>query len=190
MISASVLWIPFTLLAAAGQTARNAMQRGLTPQLGALGATLVSQAQAAGAASSIITGDRDSFQLVDDDVTVLYPRKGVSDLARMTPEAVEEKYGLQPSQYPDYAALRGDPSDNLPGIPGVGEEVARVLAAHFGNLDALLGADLDRTPDELQASLGEPDLSPQAAAGLFVAALREAFEESGVLFALEADALQ
>ncbi len=73
---------------------------------------------------AIITGDRDAFQLVDDHVTVLYPKKGVSDLARMTPAAVEEKYGLSPQQYPDFAALRGDPSDNLPGIPGVGEKTA------------------------------------------------------------------
>ena len=63
--------------------------------------------------------DRDSLQLVTDDVTVLYPRKGVSELTRFTPAAVVEKYGLTPAQYPDFAALRGDPSDNLPGIPGV-----------------------------------------------------------------------
>lgn len=68
----------------------------------------------------ICTGDRDALQLVNDRVTVLYPKRGVSDLVRFTPEAVEEKYGLTPAQYPDFAALRGDPSDNLPGIPGVG----------------------------------------------------------------------
>jgi len=59
------------------------------------------------------------LQLVTDDVTVLYPIKGVSELTRFTPAAVVEKYGLTPVQYPDFAALRGDPSDNLPGIPGV-----------------------------------------------------------------------
>jgi DNA polymerase-1 len=72
----------------------------------------------------ICTGDRDSFQLVSKGVTVLYPKKGVTELARMTPEAVLEKYGLTPEQYPDFAALRGDPSDNLPSIPGVGEKTA------------------------------------------------------------------
>ena len=87
-------------------------------------ATLTTQASAQGFDVAIITGDRDAFQLVDDQVTVLYPKKGVSDLARMTPAAVEEKYGLTPSQYPDFAALRGDPSDNLPSIPGVGEKTA------------------------------------------------------------------
>ena len=86
----------------------------------------------------IVTGDRDAFQLVDDHVTVLYPKKGVSDLARMTPAAVEEKYGLSPAQYPDFAALRGDPSDNLPGIPGVGEKTAAKWIREFGSLDGLV----------------------------------------------------
>jgi DNA polymerase-1 len=84
-------------------------------------ATLVTRAEAAGFQVLICTGDRDALQLVSDQVTVLYPRKGVSDLTRFTPDEVAERYGLTPSQYPDYAALRGDPSDNLPGIPGVGD---------------------------------------------------------------------
>ena len=86
----------------------------------------------------IVTGDRDAFQLVSDRVTVLYPKKGVSDLARMTPSAVEEKYGLTPTQYPDYAALRGDPSDNLPGIPGVGEKTAAKWIREYGSLAELV----------------------------------------------------
>ena len=86
----------------------------------------------------ISTGDRDSFQLIDDHTTVLYPRKGVSDLVRMTPAALEEKYGLTPLQYPDYAALRGDPSDNLPGIPGVGEKTAAKWIQEYGSLSKLL----------------------------------------------------
>jgi DNA polymerase-1 len=76
--------------------------------------------------------------LVSDDVTVLYPRKGVSELTRFTPEAVVEKYGLTPQQYPDFAALRGDPSDNLPGIPGVGEKTATKWIAEYGSLQALV----------------------------------------------------
>lgn len=83
-------------------------------------ATLATQAENEGYRVLVVTGDRDALQLVSDDVTVLYPRKGVSELTRFTPEAVVEKYGLTPRQYPDFAALRGDPSDNLPGIPGVG----------------------------------------------------------------------
>lgn len=86
----------------------------------------------------IVTGDRDAFQLVDDRVTVLYPRKGVSDLARMTPEAIEDKYGITPVQYPDYAALRGDPSDNLPGIPGVGEKTAAKWIREYGSLGGIV----------------------------------------------------
>src|SRR5699024_7925289 len=98
-------------------------------------ATLTRSASEAGAEVAICTGDRDALQLVNEQVTVLYPRKGVSDLARMTPGAVQEKYGLSPEQYPDYAALRGDPSDNLPGIPGVGEKTASKWNVQFGSVE-------------------------------------------------------
>ncbi len=101
-------------------------------------ATITTQARAQGYRVLIVTGDRDAIQLVDDDVTVLYPRKGVSDLTRFTPAAVEEKYGLTPAQYPDYAALRGDPSDNLPGIPGVGEKTAAKWIREYGDLATLV----------------------------------------------------
>ena len=113
-------------------------------------ATLSVQAEASGFDVAIISGDRDAFQLVDDHVTVLYPKKGVSDLARMTPGAVEERYGLTPAQYPDYAALRGDPSDNLPGIPGVGEKTAAKWIREFGSL-----ADLVARADEVKGKVGE-----------------------------------
>ena len=86
----------------------------------------------------ICTGDRDSFQLVEEGVTVLYPKKGVTELARMTPDAVKDKYGLTPAQYPDFAALRGDPSDNLPSIPGVGEKTATKWIQEFGSLKELV----------------------------------------------------
>ena len=101
-------------------------------------ATLTEQATAQGFKVSIVTGDRDAFQLVSEDVTVLYPTKGVSELTRFTPEKVEEKYGLTPSQYPDFAALRGDPSDNLPGIPGVGEKTATKWINQFGSFAQLV----------------------------------------------------
>jgi len=100
-------------------------------------ATLATQAAADGYAVDIITGDRDALQLVNDRITVLYPRKGVADLVRFTPEAVAEKYSLSPQQYPDFAALRGDPSDNLPSIPGVGEKTAAKWIKEFGSLAAL-----------------------------------------------------
>ena len=101
-------------------------------------ATLATQAEAAGFEVLIVTGDRDSFQLISEHTTVLYPTKGVSELTRFTPEKVQEKYGLSPSQYPDFAALRGDPSDNLPGIPGVGEKTAAKWINQFGSFDELV----------------------------------------------------
>ncbi|MFG2620097.1 DNA polymerase I [Streptomyces sp. NPDC048507] len=101
-------------------------------------ATLATQAEAAGFDVLIVTGDRDSFQLVSERTTVLYPTKGVSELTRFTPEKVEEKYGLTPQQYPDFAALRGDPSDNLPGIPGVGEKTAAKWITQFGSFKELV----------------------------------------------------
>jgi len=98
----------------------------------------------------IVTGDRDALQLVTDDVTVLYTIRGISEMARFTPEAVQAKYGLTPAQYPDFAALRGDPSDNLPGIPGVGEKTATRWIAEFGSLAELV----DRV-DEVKGKAGD-----------------------------------
>ena len=102
-------------------------------------ATLVTEARAAGGYEIVIvTGDRDYLQLVDDTTTVLYPTRGVSVLTRFTPEEVEKKYGLTPAQYPDFAALRGDPSDNLPSVPKVGEKTATKWIVQYGGLDALI----------------------------------------------------
>jgi DNA polymerase-1 len=101
-------------------------------------ATLATQAAADGMGVLIVTGDRDALQLVTDDVTVLMTRRGISDMTRFTPEAVAEKYGLTPAQYPDFAALRGDPSDNLPSIPGVGEKTAAKWIIEFGSLAQLV----------------------------------------------------
>ncbi|GGY91828.1 DNA polymerase I [Streptomyces nitrosporeus] len=113
-------------------------------------ATLATQAEAAGFEVLIVTGDRDSFQLITDSVTVLYPTKGVSELTRFTPAKVEEKYGLTPAQYPDFAALRGDPSDNLPGIPGVGEKTAAKWINQFGSF-----AELVERADEVKGKAGQ-----------------------------------
>ncbi|MDQ3763278.1 MAG: DNA polymerase I [Actinomycetota bacterium] len=113
-------------------------------------ATLVTRAEPDGFEVLVCTGDRDTLQLVSDQVTVLYPRKGVSDLTRFTPQEVAERYGLTPQQYPDYAALRGDPSDNLPGIPGVGDKTAAKWVREFGSLDALV----DRV-DEVKGKAGD-----------------------------------
>ncbi len=113
-------------------------------------ATLAVQAEAEGMDVLILSGDRDSFQLVSDRVTVLYPKRGVSELSRMDPAAVFERYGLTPAQYPDFAALRGDPSDNLPSIPGVGEKTAAKWIREFGSLAALI----DRV-DEVKGKAGD-----------------------------------
>jgi len=113
-------------------------------------ATLTTQAVADGFKVAICTGDRDALQLVNDSVTVLYPVKGVSEMARFTPELVLEKYGVTPEQYPDFAALRGDPSDNLPKIPGVGEKTITKWIQQFGSLGGLI----DRV-DEVKGKAGE-----------------------------------
>jgi DNA polymerase-1 len=113
-------------------------------------ATLATQAEAHGFEVLVVTGDRDTFQLVSDHVTVLYPTRGVSELTRFTPEKIEEKYGLTPAQYPDFAALRGDPSDNLPGIPGVGEKTAAKWIRQFGSF-----AELIEQAGEIKGKVGE-----------------------------------
>ncbi len=113
-------------------------------------ATLTVQAVEQGMDVLIGTGDRDALQLVNEHVTVLYPRKGVSDMTRFTPDAVEEKYGLTPTQYPDFAALRGDPSDNLPSVPSVGEKTAAKWIREYGSL-----AELVDQVDTVKGKVGE-----------------------------------
>ncbi|WP_402465858.1 DNA polymerase I [Isoptericola aurantiacus] len=113
-------------------------------------ATLAREGREAGMEVLVCSGDRDALQLVDDDVTVLYPKKGVSELARMTPAAVEEKYKVTPQRYPDLAALVGETSDNLPGVPGVGPGVAAKWIAQFGGLEEIL-----ERQDEVTGKRGE-----------------------------------
>jgi DNA polymerase-1 len=115
-------------------------------------ATIAKQAERENAEVFICTGDRDSFQLVNEKTTVLYPKRGVSDLARMTPQAIQEKYGMSPEQYPDFAALRGDPSDNLPSVPGVGEKTAAKWIVEYGSLHELI-ANLDKLGGKVGQSL-------------------------------------
>ena len=113
-------------------------------------ATLSVQATAAGFDTLIVTGDRDAMQLVNEHVTVLYPKKGVSDLARMTPSAVEEKYLVAPASYPELAALVGETSDNLPGVPGVGPKTAAKWLAQYEGLENLI-----RRADQVGGKAGE-----------------------------------
>ena len=113
-------------------------------------ATLATQAASDGMDVLIVTGDRDAFQLVNERITVLYNSRGVSDMRRMTPDAVQDKYGLTPEQYPEFAALRGDPSDNLPGIPGLGEKTATKLIQQYGDI-----AHLVDHVDEVKGKVGD-----------------------------------
>ncbi len=94
----------------------------------------------------VVTGDRDLFQLVDDDrgVRVLYPAKGMSKLEYVDATWIRDRYGITPSQYADFAVLRGDPSDGLPGVAGIGEKTAASLLTSYGDLDGILAAAADR----------------------------------------------
>ena len=113
-------------------------------------ATLTTQAVAEGFEVLICTGDRDSLQLVGDSCTILYPRKGVSDMARMTPAAVEEKYGVPPGRYPEVAALVGETSDNLPGVPGVGPKTAAKWINQYDGLENVIAA-----ADQIKGKAGD-----------------------------------
>lgn len=110
-------------------------------------ATLATQAAAQNDDVIIVTGDRDSYQLVEDPhIRVLYNRRGVSDYALYDEAGIEERTGVHPTKYVDYAALRGDPSDNLPGVPGVGEKTAAKLINTYGSVEELLKHIDDQTP--------------------------------------------
>jgi DNA polymerase I len=113
-------------------------------------ATLVTQAREQGMEVIISTGDRDAFQLVGEHVTVLYPVRGVSEVWRMTAEAIEAKYGVPPSWYRDKAALVGESSDNLPGVPGVGDKTAAKWINQFGGLDGIVA-----NVDQIKGKAGE-----------------------------------
>ena len=100
--------------------------------------TLATMGSEAGYKTLVLSGDRDAFQLINDNITVLYPGHHFKDLKEMDAEAVEEKYHVTPSQYPDLAALRGETSDNIPGVPGVGDGYAAKWLQQFGNLQGVL----------------------------------------------------
>jgi len=117
-------------------------------------ATLVTQALAADMDVLVLTGDRDALQLVTEHSTVLYPMRGVSDLARMTPEAVQTKYGVPPHRYPELAAIVGETSDNLPGVPGVGPGFAARWINQFDGLDNVI-AHADQITGKKGESLRE-----------------------------------
>jgi len=103
-------------------------------------AAAVASEEARGGSAVVVTSDRDSFQLVSERTTVLQPVKGVSELARIGPDEVVERYGVEPAQVPDFIALRGDSSDRIPGAPGVGPKTAASVLREHGSLEAALAA--------------------------------------------------
>lgn len=115
-------------------------------------ATLVEDGRKLGYEVLVVTGDRDAFQLSSGDVTVLYTRRGVSDTVHATPEWIKERYGIRPDRYVEFAALRGDPSDNLPGVPGVGEKTAAKLINEYDSLESLF-KDLESMTPKLRENL-------------------------------------
>ena len=117
-------------------------------------ATLATQARDRGDDVIVVTGDRDAYQLVEDPhVKVLYNRRGVSDYVLYDEAGIKERTGVTPTMYPQYAALRGDPSDNLPGVPGVGEKTAAKLLNDYGDLDGVF-ANLEKCTPKLRENLG------------------------------------
>jgi DNA polymerase-1 len=117
-------------------------------------ATLATRAAEEGLDVVVVTGDRDAFQLVKDPhVKVLYNKRGVSDYALYDEAGILERYGVSAAQYPEYAALRGDTSDNLPGVPGIGEKTASKLVSTYGNLEGIL-EHLDELPPKQRENLG------------------------------------
>ncbi len=118
-------------------------------------ATLATEARDRGEDVIVVTGDRDAYQLVEDPhIRVLYNRRGVSDYVLYDEAGIRERTGVDPRHYPEYAALRGDPSDNLPGVPGVGEKTAAKLINDYGSLDGVY-ANLDKCTPKLRASLAD-----------------------------------
>ncbi len=109
-------------------------------------ATIASAGAAAGWEVLIVTGDRDAFQLIDGPVKVYYTRRGISDVVVADAEYIQKRYGITPAQYADYAALRGDSSDNLPGVAGVGEKTATKLVAEYGSLEGIYEHLDEQTP--------------------------------------------
>ena len=114
-------------------------------------AAAVEREEEQGGTALVVTSDRDSFQLAGERTTILQPTRGVSELARVGPAEVRERYGVEPAQVPDFIALRGDPSDRLPGAKGVGPKTAATLLAQYGTLAAILEAGRFSTQaDELR----------------------------------------
>ncbi len=117
--------------------------------------TLAVAARERGVQAAIVTGDRDSLQLVDDDIVVVATGRGITDVKVYTPARVVERFGVEPAQIPDFIGLKGDTSDNIPGVPGVGEKTAAALLQQFGSLEALYERLEEVASDKRRALLAE-----------------------------------
>src|SRR5438045_1849345 len=109
-------------------------------------ATLATRADAAGVKTCVVSTDRDAFQLVSENVTLMMTPRGVSDVNVYTPERVEARYGITPAQIPDFIGLKGDTSDNIPGVPGIGDKTAGQLIAQYGSLEEVLAHADEMSP--------------------------------------------
>jgi DNA polymerase-1 len=126
-------------------------------------AAAVAHEEGRGGTVLVASGDRDAFQLASDRTTILHPVRGVSELARIGPEEVHERYGVEPSQVPDFIALRGDPSDKLPGAKGVGPKTAAELLKQYPSLEAMLSdGRFSAQADELRLYRRIAAMDPEA----------------------------
>jgi DNA polymerase-1 len=159
-------------------------------------AAAVADEEKRGGQTLVATSDRDAFQLVSARTTVLQPVKGVSELARIGPAEVRERYGVDPQQVPDFIALRGDPSDKLPGAKGVGPKTAASLLAQYGSLDAALAEGrfsaeaedlrLYRRIAQMDASAPLPSLADQTPNWVEASSLSQAWGLGNLAGRLEA----
>ena len=126
-------------------------------------AAAVAAERARGGTTLVATSDRDAFQLAADDVTILQPVRGVSELARIGPAEVRERYGVEPEQVPDFIALRGDPSDKIPGARGIGEKTGAALLQTYADLEAMLAdGRFENEAEQLRVFLRIATLDPSA----------------------------
>ncbi len=129
-------------------------------------ATLATRADAAGIKTCVVSTDRDAFQLVSENVTLMMTPRGVADVQVYTPERVQARYGIRPAQIPDFIGLKGDTSDNIPGIPGIGDKTAGALIAQYGSLEEVIAHAADQTPARarnIAGNAGQAAVSKQLA---------------------------
>ncbi len=132
-------------------------------------ATLATAADAAGVRTCVVSTDRDAFQLVTENVCLMMTPRGVADVQVYTPERVEARYGIRPAQIPDFIGLKGDTSDNIPGIPGIGDKTAGQLVAQYGSLEEVVAHAADLSPARSKAIAENAE---QAAASKLLATMR------------------